>query len=150
MSKLRYKVFQFMQGRRGVDQFNQFLFIVSSLLLLISMFSFSLSNITYPLGIAIWIYSMFRAFSKNLYKREQENNWYLAKKHMVTGGRTFGGRFGGRFYRRAPGAGQTAYDMQNYVYFKCPSCGQKMRAPRGKGKIKVKCHNCHTEFDKRV
>jgi len=142
-----------MQGRRGVDQFNRFLYLVSSLLLLVTIFS--MSNITYSLGIATWIYAMYRTLSRNLYKREQENNWYLATKYRVTGGRTFGKKFGskmagGSFYRKAPGTQQTAYDMQNYVYFKCPGCGQKMRAPRGKGKIKIKCHNCHTEFDKKV
>ncbi len=140
MGKFRYRLFQFMQGRRGMDQLGSFLFTISSLLLLIT--AFTLSSVTYYPGILLWIYAMYRALSRNLYKREQENNRYLALKFKVTGGRSFGGRNRG---------GQRArWDMQNYVYFKCPGCGQKMRAPRGRGKIRIRCHNCQREFEKKV
>ena len=37
-----------------------------------------------------------------------------------------------------------------YRYFKCPECKQKMRAPKGRGKIKVTCKHCHTQFVKKV
>ena len=140
MGKFRYRLFQFMQGRRGMDQLGSFLFTISSLLLLIT--AFTLSSVTYYPGILLWIYAMYRALSRNLYKREQENNRYLALKFKVTGGRSFDGRNRG---------GQRArWDMQNYVYFKCPGCGQKMRAPRGRGKIRIRCHNCQREFEKKV
>lgn len=140
MGKFRYRLFQFMQGRRGMDQLGTFLFTISSLLLLIT--AFTLSSFTYYPGILLWIYAMYRALSRNLYKREQENNRYLALKFKVTGGRSFGGR--------SRGEQRARWDMQNYVYFKCPGCGQKMRAPRGRGKIRIRCHNCQREFEKKV
>lgn len=140
MGKFRYRLFQFMQGRRGMDQLGSFLFTISSLLLLIT--AFTLSSVTYYPGILLWIYAMYRALSRNLYKREQENNRYLALKFKVTGGRSFGGR--------SRGGQRARWDMQNYVYFKCPGCGQKMRAPRGRGKIRIRCHNCQREFEKKV
>ena len=36
-------------------------------------------------------------------------------------------------------------DRKNYKYFKCKNCGQELRIPKGKGKIKVICPNCKYE-----
>ena len=32
---------------------------------------------------------------------------------------------------------------------KCPNCGQKIRIPRGKGKISIHCPKCNTDFVKK-
>jgi ribosomal protein L37AE/L43A len=45
------------------------------------------------------------------------------------------------------------YDMnqrKTYAIFKCPSCKQKLRAPKGRGKIQVTCSKCHNQFIKKV
>ena len=34
--------------------------------------------------------------------------------------------------------------------YSCPGCGQKVRIPRGKGKIEIECPKCHTKFEKRI
>ena len=36
-----------------------------------------------------------------------------------------------------------------YYYFKCPTCGQSMRVPRGLGKIEVTCKACSSRFEVR-
>ncbi len=38
----------------------------------------------------------------------------------------------------------------SYKIFRCPDCKQKLRVPRGKGKINIICKNCGTEFVKRT
>ena len=37
-----------------------------------------------------------------------------------------------------------------HLIFQCPGCGTKMRAPRGKGVIRVTCHRCGTNFEKKT
>jgi uncharacterized paraquat-inducible protein A len=33
-----------------------------------------------------------------------------------------------------------------YKIFRCPHCKQKVRVPRGRGKISIHCPKCNTEF----
>ena len=141
MNRFRYKLYEFMQGRRGMDQLNHFL-MKAALILLVAAFIFRriaiLYILTYYGGLLLLFYGYFRMLSRNLYKREMENNRFLAWKYKRSGGTGFQ---------------QQAYhtaDFENYVYFKCPSCGQKMRAPRKKGKIRVHCHDCGHSFEKKV
>jgi len=34
-----------------------------------------------------------------------------------------------------------------YYYFKCPTCGQSMRLPRGLGKVEITCRSCASRFE---
>ena len=140
MNRFRYKLYQFMQGRRGMDQLNHFL-IRAALVTLLGAFLFRRLTILYILtyygGLFILFYGYFRMLSRNIYKREMENNKFLAWR-----------------YKRDQKKGyQQQYqnvDFERFVYFQCPSCGQKMRAPRKKGRIRVQCHNCGNNFEKKV
>lgn len=88
MSNFRYRLLQFMQGRRGPDQFTEFLFAASGICIAFNILW--RNGITGTLGIALCIYGMYRALSRNIHKREQENNWFLAMKYKFTGGRASG------------------------------------------------------------
>ena len=46
-------------------------------------------------------------------------------------------------FRKNPAA-----DKEHRIY-RCPSCKQKVRVPRGKGKIAIVCPKCHKEFIRR-
>ncbi len=138
MNRFRYNLYQFMQGRRGIDQFGRFLLITAVILMVVSLLLRKvplLYVLTYYSGMFLLLYGYIRAFSRNIYKREMENNRFLAWKYKVTKGKSFQ---------------QWYYEHKTYAYFKCPGCGQKMRAPRGRGRIKVKCHRCSATFDKKI
>lgn len=131
MSKFQYKVAQFMMGRRGFDQFSKDLSIFALVLILLDMILPWKADILSTLGMLVIVYSYFRAFSKNLGKRQEENNWYC----------TYVGNRIRAYLQR---------DRKNYTYFKCPTCKQSLRAPKGRGKIRVTCSRCHNVFEKKV
>ena len=37
--------------------------------------------------------------------------------------------------------------MDEMLHLTCPDCGQRVRVPRGKGKIRITCPNCKSKFD---
>ena len=140
MNRFRYKLYEFMQGRRGMDQLNHFLIRAALIMLLVALLCRRITILyilTYYGGLFILLYGYFRMLSRNIYKREMENNKFLAW----------------RYKRDQKKGNQQQYqnvDFERFVYFQCPSCGQKMRAPRKKGKIRIQCHSCGTSFEKKV
>ena len=38
-------------------------------------------------------------------------------------------------------------EIRQYKYFLCPQCAQRLRVPRGKGKIRVTCTHCGNVFE---
>ena len=128
-----------MQGRRGMDQLNHFLIRAALIMLLVALLCRRITILyilTYYGGLLILFYGYFRMLSRNIYKREIENNKFLAWR-----------------YKRDQKKGyQQQYqnvDFERFVYFQCPSCGQKIRIPRGKGMICITCPKCRTEFTKK-
>ena len=118
-----------MWGRYGNDRFNQFLMIVALVCLALSFFGL---RIFYVLALALLIYVYYRMFSKNLSKRSAENQWYLRKEMKVR-----------RWWQQKKKA---FAQRKEYRIYKCPKCGQKLRVPRGKGKIAIRCRKCGEEF----
>lgn len=37
-----------------------------------------------------------------------------------------------------------------YSFFNCPSCKEKIRVPKGKGKIRITCPSCGTKFEEKT
>lgn len=136
---MKEKLIRFMQGRYGVDSFSRFLLVLGlAAVLLSSVFSRHhalVGNVFYILGWIMIIYCYFRMFSRNVTKRYAENQTFLAKTYKI---RTF-------FQR------QKSMWKQRKVYhiYKCPNCKQKIRIPRGKGKIEIRCPKCSTTFIKK-
>ena len=129
---MKEKLIRFMIGRYGMDQFSRFLMWATLVIMVIGTFT---HPIVYYVGFAGMIYMYFRIFSKNWTKRSAENQWYLRKSYAV----------------------RTWFDKKKKLWklkkthkiFKCPTCKQKIKVPKGKGKIEIKCTKCDTKFIKR-
>ena len=81
------------------------------------------------------IYAYFRIFSKNIYKRAAENQAFMKK---TAGIRSW-------FYKQKSMMAQ----RKTHRIFKCPTCKQKIRVPKGKGRIEIRCPKCSTKFIKK-
>ena len=70
---------RFMQGRYGVDQLSNFIVVVAVVLLVIELFlpSFKIRSIVNLVAVCMLVYSYFRIFSRNHYKRYAENERFL-------------------------------------------------------------------------
>lgn len=124
---------QFMQGRYGADQMGQMLSAVSMVFLIISLFS--RNQAWFLLAVIGIVYNYFRMFSKNISKRYAENQKYLK---MMAGIRR----------KLASWKSQLAQRKIYHIY-RCPGCKQKIRVPRGRGKIEIRCPKCNTRFVKK-
>lgn len=135
---MKEKFRQFMTGRYGTDQLSRF--IMGCGLVTLVLYMITRGNLWYYLtfGLLIWNYA--RAFSRNYNKRYQENLKFLELKSQVMA------KFPGR---SQSGSYHQAKDTTHRIY-KCPFCSQKVRVPRGKGKISITCPKCHKDFIKRT
>ena len=122
-----------MYGRNGVYSLGKFVLVISIIVMLLAGWTDSLI-LSYLSWIGI-IYLYFRMFSRNIYKRSSENQWYLNKTYKV---RTF-------FYRQK----NLLLQRKTHHIYKCPTCRQKIRVPRGKGRIEIRCPKCNTRFIKK-
>ncbi len=129
---MREKLVRFMQGRYGVDQFNRFLMILAMILMVFSIFG---ADVCYVLAIAVMIYAYYRMFSKQIYKRSGENQKYLQYEWKVKG---WFGKKKSEIHQR-----------KTHHIYKCPNCKQKIRVPKGRGRIAITCRKCHHEFIKK-
>ena len=133
---MKEKIGRFMAGRYGNDKLNQFMMAVFLGCAVLNLFvrnayaSAVLNSWECLLILLVYI----RMFSRNISKRYAENQKYLALENRLR-----------RFF------GQKRYLMQQrkeYHIYKCPGCKQKIRIPRGKGKISIRCPKCGEEFIK--
>lgn len=129
---MKEKFIRFMMGRYGVDQFSRFLMWTTLIIMVLGIFT---HPIVYYIGFAGMIYMYFRIFSKNWTKRSAENQWYLRKSYAV---------------KNWFGKKKKMWNLKKtHKIFKCPTCKQKIKIPKGKGKIEIRCTKCDTKFIKR-
>ena len=130
---MREKLRQFMIGRYGTDGLNQFLSIASLVLLLIAIIS--RVNLFTHLGAALLIFCYYRTFSRNISKRTEENYKFYTLKDRVD--------------NKFKGWKEQWANRKVYHYYRCPQCRQKLRVPRGRGRIQISCPRCGTQFIKK-
>lgn len=146
---MKEKIVRFMQGRYGADELSRFLVGLSFVFIILGMFT---RNAIFSLLFwAAIIYCYYRVFSKQFVKRQHENQIYLNTRYKVKA----------KWYQitHKKGFNTNSFNTdsikkewnqrKNYHIYKCPNCKQKIRIPRGKGKIEISCPKCYTKFIKK-
>ena len=107
--------------------------------------SFAMSLVAFIISFVPWRYmyiislmliglAILRMFSRNIDQRRKEN---LAFLRLVNKPKTW-------YYRNKMRRRQ----RKIYKVFKCPNCSQKLRVPRGKGKVLIRCTKCGNKLTK--
>jgi hypothetical protein len=149
----------FQQQRRGIDQLGRTMLIAALALSLIGMLVSRTAGwlrvVLSLLSGALLVLIVLRMMSKDFNKRYQENMKYLTYENAVKDWfrRTFRTKGASGSYRapRAKSGGKTPTwaELKQYKYLICPQCAQRLRVPRGKGRIRVTCTNCGNVFETR-
>ncbi|MBP3602658.1 MAG: hypothetical protein J6J79_00760 [Lachnospiraceae bacterium] len=129
---MREKLYRFMIGRYGNDNLNRFLTAISIVCLVLSFFG---PRMFYLLAIAILVYVYFRMFSRNIYKRTMENNLYMRYEYKIK-----------QYFATLK---RDMNQRKTHHIYRCPSCRQKIRIPKGKGRIEIRCPKCSQTFIKK-
>jgi len=122
-----------MAGRNGNDQLNIFLLVFTLVLMLAGSFAGGVVG-RYIMIASVLLLALcyFRMFSRNVYKRREENGKYMRLKYKVSAWLRLRKE---RWVQR-----------KDYKFFTCPSCRTTLRVPRGHGKIKIVCRKCGVSF----
>ncbi len=137
LNDLKKRFYHFMEGRYGSDDLTRFLALAVLAMIIIS-FIFR-SRVWFWLEVLLIVVIYFRQFSKNLTRRYLENEAYLRLSRAFS-----------QWLRRTFDFKGSKSGRQNkksgYMIFTCPSCGQKIRIPKGHGKVSIHCSSCGNDF----
>ena len=129
---MRERFEEFMKDRYGTDALSKFMLGAGVVIMLLNLLvRIPLLN---TLVLVLFILVYVRMFSKNISARYEENMKYLDTVGRV---KEF---FASKFHVNE--------EMKNYHIYRCPKCHQKIRIPRGKGRIMITCPRCRNEFEK--
>lgn len=136
--KLRRNYNRLMQGRYGkFDALNR--------LLLIGALLFSLFRRWLPFFIGYFVFALligvilYRFLSTKIYPRLNENQRFLKFAEQI---KEKAHRFSSKQPKKAT--------VSRYTFFACPTCHRNQRTPKGKGRIRVTCKKCGTQFETKV
>ena len=132
------KVRSFFYGRYGIDGLYYALLTLFLVFWIARLFSTNLilSIVLLVLHLASVGYMFFRFFSKNIYARRRENeffknifkkikNFFVLQKNRIR-------------------------DIKGYRYRKCPHCKAMLRLPKRRGRHTVICPRCKKRFEVKI
>lgn len=128
LQTLSYRFQTFMYGRYGVDLLSKHLNIASLIVLILSWFIPEL----YLLALALLVWSTFRIYSRNIYNRQQELFRYQ--------------NFIAKLRRRLNLLKSRFRDRKTHRFYRCPSCREFLRVPKGRGEVHITCPRCRHEI----
>ena len=128
------KMQSFMYGRYGYDELSQFLSKTALLCVIVGLFAYP--GFFCGLAMALYLVTMFRMYSKNIMKRQQERDVYLRRTQPLRDWQALQKR---KFN-----------DRKTHKFYRCSQCKTSLRVPKGKGKIKIHCPKCGAEIVKKT
>ncbi|MGI6014146.1 MAG: hypothetical protein ACOX7K_07680 [Oscillospiraceae bacterium] len=138
---MKQRIQHFMYGRNGSDQLSRFMMWTALAGIILSLLLRPLGDGTFAAVFWLYalcaiVYSYFRIFSRNVYKRQEENGRYLQKRWKLV--------------RKIENQKIRFQQRKSYKFFTCKTCKSVMRVPRGKGTIRVTCKHCGETFVKKT
>lgn len=131
---MRYRLRQFLDKCYGFDLLGYLLLATCVLLTMLSrLFDVVLPSLLASIAL---VWAVARAFSHNIHKRWEENQrlvkWLPNLRHALSDGMM-------RHKQR-----------RDDKFFRCPGCRNRLRLPRGKGRIQITCPRCGQRFGGRT
>lgn len=131
MNSFKNAMYNFFQGRYGIDDLYKFLFILFIVVWILN--SFINSSFLYLFGLFVCIFMIYRTFSRNFEKRQNENRKYIEIKNKVT--------------NKFKLSKKKWNDRNTHIYRKCPNCKADIRLPIKKGIHTCTCPRCKKDFN---
>lgn len=127
----RGKINYFFRERYGYDELSKFMLVLYIILIILYLLTgFYWLNIVAFIDAIILL---FRILSKNIEKRRAENRKFMDITAPI---RTW--------FENIRNSSKSSSKV-----FICPNCHQKVRVPKGRGKIEITCPKCNHKFIKR-
>ncbi len=128
--KVKQTVRSFMNERYGGDELSKVLLWGGFALYIIG--SFAGIPLLTLLGLVVYVFVIYRMFSKNIERRRAENLRYQCLLN--------------RLKTKWSQAAVRHQNRKEYKYFKCPKCHSWLRLPHRVGEVTVTCGRCKNQF----
>ena len=134
MAEAQRRMLEWSRGRNGADELSGACANVAVVLVVVDLVA--RSTWVSVVALLLLAYSWFRISSKDVTARAREN--------------AAASKAAGPVLAWLANPVAAAREARLYKHLTCPSCGQRVRIPRGKGKVRITCPKCHTRFDGRA
>lgn len=134
-------------GRYGVDKLNRTVVFLALAVSLVNIFIpyGTVKLLLSALSTVLVIFVVFRMFSRNFTKRSMELQKYM---RMETAVKQWWWKVSAKLSKFSiKNIKARRYEAKNFKYYRCPRCLQKLRVPKGKGKIRITCAKCGNKFE---
>ena len=155
MNDFRNKFYEFMRGRNGSDEL--YVFMSAAYIIMIIANAFFRSRIFSAIILLWFILTVFRFFSKDIYRRQNENAKFVTllnrirnKDFKPDSSYTVKIKKDGKLKKKLKMYKTMFKDRKTHVFKKCPQCEVIIRLPKKKGEHEVICPKCGKEFKIKV